>query len=110
MKELPTYLPVIDKLITGLVEKIKQTLDFYHDHFEGANPVTHITMSGSLAELENLSTILSQKLKISSATAHVWKNVMSDAMAEDKKKRGLDMASAIGLSLCAAENPLDEDL
>src|SRR3989338_2710928 len=34
IKESSSYLPVIDKLVTSLVEKIKQNLSFYHDHFE----------------------------------------------------------------------------
>lgn len=110
VKEYPKYLPAIDKLVSELVEKIKQTLQFYRDHFDGANPITHITMSGPLADLENLSVILSQKLKISSSPANVWKNVSPIRLPEEKQKRGLSMATAIGLALRAAENPLDDSI
>lgn len=110
VKTLPKYLPAIDKLVNELTEKIKQTVQFYHDHFDDANPINHITMSGVLADLDNLDGILSQKLKIQSHAANIWKNVSADRIPEDKQKRGLSMAIAIGLALRAAENPLDDTI
>lgn len=107
VKENPKYLSTIDKLIVDLLAKIKQTITFYHDHFDDVHPVTNIVLSGSFAELANLNVIFSQKLKISSAAGNAWVNVSDGILDEKIKKHGLSYTIAIGLALRAAQNPLD---
>ncbi len=109
-KDFPNYITLMDTLLMKLVEEIKSSIRFYEDHFTNANPVTHITMCGGLSNLINFDTALSQKLKISARPGNVWKNLapknVADKITGDEKRRGLSFATAIGLALRAAENPL----
>lgn len=104
--EYPNYLKYVDPLINQLVTELRETLHFYKDHFPESNPITHITMCGGTSNLLNLDTVLSQKMKISTRPANVWKNLNSETAANADLKKDLDYAPAIGLALRAAQNPL----
>lgn len=102
----PNYLKSVEPLVNELVTEIRETIRFYKDHFPEANPITHITMCGGSSNLANLDTVISQKIKISSRPASVWKNLHPDDMNNSNVKKDLDYAPAIGLALRAAQNPL----
>ncbi|MEK7161048.1 MAG: pilus assembly protein PilM, partial [Patescibacteria group bacterium] len=107
-KEHPKYLKIVADLVDKLVDEIKLSLNFYKEHFKNTNPITHITMCGGASALSNMDNILSNNLKIASHPGNVWKNIKIFKLNEENKARGLSMASAIGLALRAAENPLKE--
>lgn len=105
-KTHPTYLKIGDGLVDNLVNDLKQTLNFYKEHFPDSNDVTHITMSGGFSALANLDNTLSKKLKISAHPGNVWKNLFSGTPTEEDRRKGLEYATAMGLALRAAQNPL----
>ena len=109
-KDHPNYITVVDSMIGKLVEEIRATLRFYDEHFNEANPVTHITMCGGSSNLTDLDVVLSQKIKISARAGNVWKNLapkeVTDEITDEEKRRGLSYAVSIGLALRAAVNPL----
>lgn len=109
-KEHPTYLNAVSAIIDKLAEEISRALLFYQGHFKDANPITHITMCGGLANWENLDNILSHKLRIPAAPGNAWKNIADAKITEEKRNQGLVLASAIGLALRAAANPLQNTL
>lgn len=109
-KEHPKYLKIIDELIDQLVGEIKRALQFYREHFAATNPITHITMCGGLSYFDNLDTMLSHALHISTHPGNVWKNVSANATSQTKKMDGLELATVIGLALRAAQNPLRHSL
>ncbi len=98
------YLNVVSKVIDDLIDEIKKTINFYQEHFTAVNPVTHITMCGGLANLKNIDSVLSQKLKISARPGHPWKNLFNPTLAEHDSASSLNMASAIGLALRSTSN------
>ncbi|HLD61066.1 MAG TPA: type IV pilus assembly protein PilM [Patescibacteria group bacterium] len=108
-KEQPRYLKMVSDLVEGLIEEIKKNLSFYKEHFRETNPITHITMSGGLAELKNLDVVLSQKLRIPAQTGNAWKNIGNFAPTAKDLGAGLSYASAIGLAMRAASNPFKEN-
>lgn len=105
-KEQPKYLKIVTDIIEQLIAEIKRALTFYQEHFADTNPVTHITMSGGLANMVNLDATLSRKLRIGAHPGNAWKNVSPQEITEEHKNSGLALASAIGLALRAARNPL----
>ena len=109
-KEHANYVTIVDTMLGKLVEEIKATLRFYDEHFNDANPVTHITMCGGSSNLLDLDTVLSQKIKISTRPGNVWKNLapkeVTEEITDEEKRRGLSYAPAIGLALRAVQNPL----
>ncbi len=107
-KRNPRYLKVISSLTGHLLTEIQRALVFYAEHFPGANPVTHITLCGGLARLKNLEATLGKELKVSAALGHPWKNIFDRPVEDYEHDDGLTFASAIGLALRAARNPLEE--
>lgn len=105
----PKYLMVIDGLVGELIGEIKRALQFYKEHFTLPNPITRIIMCGGLAGAENLCAVLSQKLRVACRPGNAWKNVTTDTTINNANN-GITYASAIGLALRAARNPLQNDL
>lgn len=103
--ENPGYIKIADKLVEDLVDEIRQALNFYKEHFNDPNPITHITMCGGSSNLLNLDTVLSQHLKVSTRPGHVWKNLNPETPNDEEKSKDLDYAPAIGLALRAVQNP-----
>lgn len=102
----PNYITIVDGIVDGLIKEINETLHFYKDHFTDTNAITHVTMCGGLSNLINLDNVLSKKLRISTKTGNVWKNVSPEETTDTVRSEGLSYAIAIGLALRAAENPL----
>lgn len=102
----PKYATVMSRLISNLVVEINAALDFYKERFSDTNPVTHITMCGGLSNLKNLDTVLSNKLKISTAGGNAWKNILLRGITPAEREQGLTLVSALGLGLRAVEHPL----
>lgn len=100
----PRYLPIINRVVDQLVEEINKTINFYYEHFNHTNPVTHITMCGGLARLKNIDNTLTQKLKITAHPGHPWKNLLNPHFSESENMEALGMASAIGLALRSTED------
>lgn len=110
-KKQPGYLKTISGLTGQLITDLKKIFTFYQEHFPHANPITHITMCGGLANWENLDTILAEKLAVTAHPGHAWKNLFNDKITPEQENEGIKMSSAIGLALRAANNPLrSEDL
>ncbi len=107
-KTNPKYLKIVSALSAKLIDEIRQGLEFYADHFENADPVTHITLCGGLARLKNLEALLSKEFKIAAALGHPWKNIFNAPVERYDNDDGLTFATAIGLGLRAARNPLEE--
>ncbi len=107
-KQRPKYLKIVSDLVNNLTEEIKKSIRFYKDHFKEANPITHLTLCGGAARLINLDTTLARQLKISARPGKVWKNLFNPRINHDGESQPL--ASAIGLALRAAENPLEDKL
>lgn len=105
-KEHPNYIKIADETVETLISEINQTLRFYKEHFPEANDVTHITMSGGFSNLSNLDNVLSKKLRISAHPGNVLKNLNKGEASEENKTKALEYATAIGLALRAAQNPL----
>ncbi len=97
----PMYLPAIHGIVEQLITDIKRALLFYKEHFPEPNQITHITLCGGTAQLKNISTVLSSKLKISSHPGNVWKNIMCGTMNEIEKSQGLSLAAVLGLAIRA---------
>ena len=100
-----TAWPIIAGLVDQFAEDIKKTLDFYYSHFANSNRVTRITLSGGVANATELGSILSTKLGIETAIGNPWKNL---TVGKQKKNpdSAIEYATAIGLALRAADNPL----
>lgn len=88
-----------------LAKEAKKALHFYETHFEGANKVTHITMSGGTANLPLLDQALTQTLGIQTSPGRPWKNLHSKKEIAMDPRQSLSYATAIGLALRAADNP-----
>lgn len=106
VKEYPKYFKIISEQIETLINEVKKTMQFYHDHFLDTNPITHITMCGGLSNLKNVDNIISAKLKITARPGNVWKNILSFPPTPEQQMQGLALAPAIGLAMRAAEHPL----
>jgi type IV pilus assembly protein PilM len=107
-KKNPKYLKIISLLTENMITEIRRGLTFYGEHFEDANPITHITICGGLARLKNLEATLARELKITAALGHPWKNIFDEQVEKYDGDDGLSFATAIGLALRAAQNPLEE--
>lgn len=88
-----------------LVGHIQKALHFYSSHFPGANPITHITMCGGGSCLENLASVLSEKLGIVAQPGQAWKNLSTKKPLPLSNDEALPYTTAIGLALRAADNP-----
>lgn len=108
-KKHDRYLKAADHLVSKLVEDIKKALSFYREHFSNANPVTHITMCGGVSNWTNLAPTLARALKISAEPGNVWKNLGRTQIAEKERADGVAWASAVGLAIIAAQNPLRDE-
>ena len=106
-KDFPKYTKVVAKFVDGLAEKITEVLEFYKEHFQETNSVTHITMCGGLSNLKNIDKVLTQKLKITSSPGHPWKNLLHPNPNYFSEINGSPYASAIGLALRAV-NDIEE--
>ena len=105
-KNSPRYLTIMTRLTNKLAEDVRRAIDFYNDRFPNPNPVTHITMAGGVANLNNLDNFLSRKLKISTHPGNAWKNLLpGKIIAREKQARGLVAASVLGLALRALQKP-----
>jgi len=99
------YLKVVTGLTDKLVDEIKAAINFYQEHFQDPNPITHITMTGGAANLANLDTTIARKLKISAHPGNTWKNLSLKSVDNEFKKIGMAYSSAVGLALRAAQKP-----
>lgn len=108
-KKQPKYIKIIDKQLEELTVELKKAFSFYHDHFTTSNPITHVTMSGTLSDLANLSSVLSQKIKISARPGNAWKNITSAKVSIAQSAQGTAQTIALGLALRAVKNPLQQD-
>ncbi len=102
----PKYLTIASALAEKLIEEIKTALLFYREHFNNNNAINHITMSGGMANWENLDNFLSRQLKIQSNPGHAWKNLFNKKLDGYDEKKSLPLACVIGLGLRAAQNSL----
>ncbi len=104
-KEKPGYLKTITKLTDKLIDEIKAAVVFYQEHFPEPSPITHITMTGGVANLKNLGETVSRKLKISAGPGNTWKNLRLKEVNNNLKDAGMTYSSAVGLALRAAQKP-----
>ncbi len=105
-KQHPKYLKIVATLVENLALEIRKALAFYKEHFANTNHITKITLCGGGASFSNMDNILSHRLRISTHPGNVWKNISARPVTETERARGLPLASAIGLAIRAAQNPL----
>lgn len=98
--------PIISKQTDNLVKEIQKTFEFYYSHFPNANKITRVTMCGGGAGMKQLDKVLSTKLGIESKPGRVWKNLFTQKYQAVVDRDSLNYATAIGLALRAADNPL----
>lgn len=96
---------LLSDMAQQLVEEVKQAINFYESHFEEANQITHITMCGGTANLQQLDEVLTKSLGIESKPGHIFKNLMSKHEFPLDNAKALSYAAAVGLALRAADNP-----
>ena len=89
-----------------LVAQIQKTLLFYISHFPDAHKVGGIILCGGGATLKRLDKILSLKLKIPCRLGDVWQNLSARRPIPLPQEQSLAFATAVGLALRAADNPL----
>lgn len=104
-KEKRNYLKIVTKLTDELEQEIKSAIIFYQGHFTDPNPITHITMTGGVANLKNLGETISRKIKVSTSLGHTWKNLKLKKISDELKDVGPTYSSAVGLALRAAQKP-----
>lgn len=104
-EKYPAYLRVVMGLVDDLANNIKRDLQFFKEHFDSANPITHITMCGGVSNLQKLDMALSSKLKISSRLGNHWKNLNNPKFVDKiGKEQSSSFTSAVGLALRAASD------
>lgn len=103
-KKYPKYIKIASQMANNLAKEIDNALEFYYNHFNNTNKITRITMCGGLANLKNLSQVLTQKLKIESAPGKPWKNLAHPDLKYFSNIDGLPYVSAIGLALRAVNS------
>ena len=104
-REGPAW-PVIAQLVDQFTADIQKGIEFYYSHFPDTNPITRITMCGGSASMDGLADVLTEKLAIETAPGDPWKNARLRRPPPLFPADSLQYASAIGLALRAACNPL----
>lgn len=99
-------LGLIKQSVDSFVETLQQSFQFYYSHFPQANQITHITMSGGTSNMKQLPELLSERLGIECQTGKVWKNLGDRHGTLQDAASSLGYATAIGLAIRAADNPL----
>lgn len=89
-----------------LIAQIQKTFLFYASHFPDAHKVADIILCGGGATLKRLDKILALKLKIPCRTGAVWQNLSAHQPINLTAEQSLPLATAVGLALRAADNPL----
>lgn len=108
IKEFPNYLKIIDDLTEGLVSQIKETFNYYQNHYPNPEPIQKIVLCGGMAEMENLMDTLGRRLEIPCEFADPWQNFQIKNLTAENKKTALTMISAIGLATRAIANPYND--
>lgn len=104
-EQFPAYLKTVMILVEDLIVSLKRDMNFYQEHFDKANPITHITMTGGISNLKKLDVVLSSRLKISSRVGNHWKNLNNPNFVDKiGKEQSSSFGSAIGLALRAGSN------
>lgn len=79
---------IINEPINILVEKVKDTIDFYYNNYSDMGPLNQIFLSGGLANLKNLDSVISQAtglpVEIGDSLTHI--SVSAKEMQEINKQ------------------------
>ncbi len=107
-KTYPNYLKIVDELVNGLVEDIKKTIIYYHDHHSQTTPIEQIDLCGGISGMQNLISTIARRLKIKCDLGNPWKNVNTKNMSAEQRKFGPTLVTATGLAMRATLNPYNE--
>ncbi|MCK4553819.1 type IV pilus assembly protein PilM [Candidatus Parcubacteria bacterium] len=55
---------ILSDMIEELIKKIKETINFYNDHYPGRGPINQILLCGGGANIKNLDKIIGQAIAI----------------------------------------------
>lgn len=105
----PKYFAVIYEMADKLCKEIKTAMNFYSEHFNYQNPISHITMCGGMANWKELNSLVSRQLKINAEPGHPWKNLSNKKLYNFDQAHSMSLAAAIGLALRAAQHPFQND-
>lgn len=97
--------PALAQLVADLENGIRKAIDFYYSHFPDAHKITRMTLAGGGAAMKELGPVLENALGIPAAPGNPWKNLSTKHPPGDPGT-ALRYATAIGLALAAADNPL----
>ncbi len=91
---------IIEPELKDLVDKIKQTQNFYINHFSGAEKFKKIIISGGGSQMKHLPQFLSEKLNVSASVANPLSNIKINKKLEQiLKNNAPSFTTAIGLAL-----------
>jgi Tfp pilus assembly PilM family ATPase len=91
---------ILHDRVDELVKNIKNTSNFYKNHFPYANKVGKVLIVGGGANLINIDEVLSQKLDLPVESGNLFANLSApDGKTPIAKEKALSFATAIGLAL-----------
>jgi type IV pilus assembly protein PilM len=98
----------VGKELDTLAENIKTVVSFYTESPDFEHTIEKIYLSGGTSNLEGIDKILSTKLKMPVHAGNPWQNLFSKKLSPLTQTELNTYATAIGLALRAADNPLIE--
>jgi type IV pilus assembly protein PilM len=97
---------VMIRELTHFVHEIKRGISFYTNSFKYARPLENIYLCGGGSNTIGIDKALSTQLKISVHAGNPWQNLFTKAISPLTQSDLNSYATAIGLALRAADNPL----
>ena len=96
---------VLDNTINNLVEKIEESIDFYHNHFQNKSEIKEIVLCGGGANLANLDKIILEKTNIPTIIGNPLIKIYSvNKSIKYSPEKFQSFITAIGLALRAYQN------
>lgn len=73
---------ILDDMIKKMIEKIKESIDFYNMHFSSYGPIDELIICGGGANIENINEIIEKEIKIKTLSGDPLINIRK----EEKEK------------------------
>lgn len=108
INECPNYLKVVNQLVENLIDDINKIIVYYQNHYSNTSSISQIDLCGGMSEMQNLKQTLERRLKMNFFMGNSWQNINNLEVSEEDKKKGLTLASAIGMAMRATINPYNE--
>lgn len=95
-----TIKKVLEPILTQLVTKIQENLDFYSTYLSPSNKINTILLTGSVSQMLNLPIYLGARLKTSVFIGDPWMNIkLTGRHTADSLQNFQSFTTAIGLAL-----------